>query len=65
MTDPDNIKKSEIDLEERSLTEPEMKKKEEYVKGIKKKMPGFKERYGERAKEVVYATATRMAKEKA
>jgi hypothetical protein len=62
MTDPDNIKKSEIDLEERSLTEPEMKKKEEYVKGMKKKMPGFKERYGERAKEVMYATATKMAK---
>lgn len=52
-------------IEERSLSEPEMKKKEEYVKGMKKKMPGFKERYGERAKEVMYATATRMAKDKA
>ena len=65
MTDPDNIQKSEIDLEERSLTEPEMKKREEIVKSMKKKMPGFKERYGERAKEVAYATATKIAKEKA
>ena len=65
MTDPDNIQKSEIDLEERQMTEPEMKKREDIVKGMKKGMAGFKQRYGERAKEVVYATATRMAKEKA
>ena len=49
-------------VEERSLTEPEMKKKEEIVKSMKKKMPGFKERYGERAKSVMYATATKIAK---
>jgi hypothetical protein len=47
---------------ERSLTEPEMKKKEEVVKSMKKGMTGFKERYGDRAKEVVYATATKIAK---
>jgi hypothetical protein len=51
-----------IDIEERSLTEPEMKKKEEIVKGMKKGMQGFKQRYGERAKEVIYATAAKMAK---
>ena len=62
MTDPDNIQKSEIDLEERSLTEPEMKKKEEIVKSMKKGMAGFKARYGDRAKEVMYATATARAK---
>jgi hypothetical protein len=62
MTDPDNIQKSEIDLEERSLTEPEMKKKEEIVKSMKKGMAGFKQRYGDRAKEVMYATATARAK---
>jgi len=62
MTDPNNIQKSEIDLEERTLTEPEAKKKEEIVKSMKKKMPGFKERYGERAKSVMYATATKLAK---
>ena len=49
-------------IEERSLTEPEMKKKEEIVKGMKKGMAGFKQRYGERAKEVMYATATARAK---
>jgi hypothetical protein len=49
-------------IEERSLTEPEMKKKEEIVKSMKKGMSGFKERYGDRAKEVMYATATARAK---
>lgn len=52
-------------IEERTLTEPETKKKEEVVKSMKKKLPSFKERYGERAKEVMYATATKIAKEKA
>jgi hypothetical protein len=51
-----------VDIEERSLTEPEMKKKEEIVKSMKKGLKGFKERYGERAKEVMYATATARAK---
>ena len=49
-------------IEERTLSEPEMKKREDYVKGMKKKLSGFKQRYGERAKEVMYATATKMAK---
>jgi hypothetical protein len=54
-----------IDIEERSLTEPETAKKEEIVKSMKKGMQGFKQRYGERAKEVIYATATARAKENA
>jgi hypothetical protein len=29
---------------------------------MKKKLSGFKARYGDRAKEVMYATATKMAK---
>ena len=49
-------------VEERSLTEPEMKKKEEIVKSMKKGLAGFKARYGDRAKEVMYATATKQAK---
>jgi hypothetical protein len=53
---------SEIDLEERTLTEPETKKKEEIVKSMKKGIAGFKDRYGDRAKEVMYATATARAK---
>jgi hypothetical protein len=50
-------------IEERTLTEPEAKKKEEYVKGMKKNLAGFKERYGKDAKSVMYATATKNAKE--
>jgi hypothetical protein len=61
--DPVNgVQHSEIDLEERTLTEPETKKKEEIVKSMKKGIAGFKERYGSRAKEVMYATATARAK---
>ena len=59
--DVNGVKISEIDLEERSMTEPEMKKKEEIVKSMKKGISGFKERYGDRAKEVMYATATKQA----
>lgn len=62
LTDPDNITVETKSLEERSLTEPEMKKREEIVKSMKKGLKGFKERYGERAKEVMYATATARAK---
>jgi hypothetical protein len=61
MSDPYNIQKREIDLEERQMTDDEMEKKEDIVKGMKKGMKGFKERYGERAKEVMYATATKQA----
>lgn len=48
-------------IDEREMTEPEMKKREEIVKSMKKGMAGFKERYGERAKNVMYATATKQA----
>ena len=54
----------EVELDERTLTSGESKKKEEYVKGMKKGLSGFKQRYGERAKSVMYATATSMAKKK-
>jgi hypothetical protein len=60
--DVNGVKRSEIDLEERHLTEPEMKEKERLVKSMKKGISGFKERYGSRAKEVMYATATARAK---
>ena len=52
---------AEATIEEREMTEPEMKKKEEIVKSMKKGIAGFKERYGERAKNVMYATATKQA----
>jgi len=59
--DVNGVKRSEIDLEERQMTDAEMKKKEEIVKSMKKGIAGFKERYGERAKNVMYATATKQA----
>jgi hypothetical protein len=48
-------------IDEREMTDAEMKKKEDIVKGMKKGMAGFKERYGDRAKEVMYATATKQS----
>jgi len=53
-----------IDLEEKTLTSGETAEKERIVKSMKKNLPSFKERYGERAKSVMYATATKIAKEK-
>lgn len=50
-------------VHERSLTDDEKGKKERYVKGMKKKFSGFRDRYGEDAKSVMYGTATNMAKE--
>jgi len=52
-------------VDERKLTGAETEKKEKYVMALKKKAGGFKQRYGARAKEVMYATATKMAKEEA
>ena len=52
----------EVELDERTLSSAETAEKEKIVKGMKKKMAGFKEKYGERAKSVMYATATKMAK---
>jgi hypothetical protein len=49
-------------LAERTLSPGESKKREKYVKGMKKVEPDFKERYGKRGKDVMYATATKMAK---
>lgn len=48
---------------ERSLTKDEEKDKEKYVKGMKKNKKDFKKRYGDDAEAVMYATATKMAKE--
>ena len=53
------------ELIEKTLTKPEKEKKEEIVKSMKKDKKGFEARYGDRAKEVMYATATKIAKKKA
>jgi hypothetical protein len=49
-------------IQERSLSPDEEKKRETYVKGMKKKSGEFSKRYGGKGKDVMYATATKMAK---
>jgi len=67
-----NGKKDEVDTEPsiddkkdaaeaKEMTDAQMKRREEIVKGMKDKMADFKKRYGDRAKDVMYATATKMA----
>lgn len=51
----------ETDLIEREMSDSEMKKREDIVKGMKKNLSSFKQRYGKDAKSVMYATATKMA----
>jgi len=48
-------------IEEDNMNSAEMEKREKIVKGMKKGMAGFKERYGARAKNVMYATANKQA----
>jgi len=52
----------DIELDERELSPTEADKKEKYVKSMKKGLAGFKARYGSKAKNVMYATATKLAK---
>lgn len=60
------VKKEEFEpLEEKKLSKAETAKKEKFVKGMKKKFGSFKSKYGEKAKEVMYGTATKMAKKAA
>ena len=54
----------EEDIEEKKLTEPEKKEKEKIVKGMKKNKDDFEKRYPGRGEEVMYATATKMAKKR-
>jgi hypothetical protein len=49
-------------LTERSLSPDEESKREKYVKGMKKVKGDFSKKYGKRGDEVMYATATKMAK---
>lgn len=58
-----NIRSEEVEhIEERSLSTGEKAAMEKNVKGMKKNIAGFKERYGKDAKSVMYATATKQAK---
>ena len=51
----------EESVNEAEMTAAQKKKREEIVMALKKKMPEFEAKYGDRAKEVMYATATKMA----
>jgi hypothetical protein len=51
----------ELNIKEAEMTPEQEKKREEIVMAMKKKMPEFEAKYGDRAKEVMYATATKMA----
>ena len=48
-------------LMEKSMTDAQKKKREDLVIGMKKDFKDFKKRYGMRAKDVMYGTATNMA----
>ena len=50
------------EISERELTKGEEKSKEKFVTGMKKNKAGFEKRYGDDAEAVMYATATKMAK---
>ena len=60
---PNCVPVGEEAIEERSLSKGEEKDKEKYVKGMKKSAKDFKARYGDDYKSVMYATATKMAKD--
>jgi hypothetical protein len=56
------LSKEEFELDEKTLTSAETKKREEIVKSMKKSAGDFEKRYPGRGKEVMYATATKQAK---
>ena len=57
-----SVRSEEVQINEKTLTSAETKKKEELVKSMKDKAADFEKRYPGRGKEVMYATATKIAK---
>ena len=57
------VKKEEVEVQERTLDTFEKGEKERIVKGMKKSSKDLKKRYGSKWKNVMYATATKKAKE--
>ena len=48
-------------IDERKMTKAEKNKREKIIMKLKNKMAGFEKNYDDRAKDVMYATATKMA----
>jgi hypothetical protein len=57
-----DIRKEEFELDEKTLTDAETKEKERLVKSMKSNKADFEKRYPGRGEEVMYATATKIAK---
>ena len=55
------VNKTMNTINEKKMTSAQKTKREKIVKSMKKGLKGMKERYGKRAKEVMYATATKKA----
>ena len=60
-----DIRSEQVQIDEKTLTPAETKEKERIVKSMKDKASDFEKRYPGRGKEVMYATATKMAKKMA
>ena len=54
-----------VQIDEKTLTDKETSEKERIVKSMKSKESDFEKRYPGRGREVMYATATKMAKKMA
>jgi hypothetical protein len=57
----DKVIKEAVEVSEAEMTDSQMKRREEIVKSMKDSTQDFKDRYGDRWKEVMYATATKQA----
>jgi hypothetical protein len=57
-----SVRSEQVQIAEKTLTAAETKQKERIVKSMKDKSSDFEKRYPGRGKEVMYATATKMAK---
>jgi hypothetical protein len=57
----EKVQKHVDQMKEAKMTDAQMDKREKIVMAMKPKMQGFKDRYGDDAKSVMYATATKQA----
>ena len=57
-----SVRSEQVNIDEKTLTSAETKEKERLVKSMKDRAGDFEKRYPGRGREVMYATATKMAK---